>query len=92
MPDLPDDREYHSQSGLTLCGGLDTDAIRRSCLTFTQGTWRTSHNLVHQRDGHTSWQSYRGIILMGGNYSDDTAELLTDSGDSVEIFTLKHPS
>ena len=34
LPPLPDDRYFHTQSGLLTCGG---DTSPTSCLTLTQG-------------------------------------------------------
>ena len=92
LPQLPDDRKYHTQTGPTLCGGYDSDDIKSSCVTFKGGSWTTSHTLVHQRSFHTAWNSPRGIILFGGIVSPDTAELLNKDGGSQEIFKLKHNS
>ena len=93
LPQLPESRRYHTQTGLTVCGGgldSDSDDIKRTCVTLTNGSWRTSHNLVHPRGGHTSWASPIGIIFFGGLYSQDTAEVLKEDGTSEEIFKLKH--
>ena len=42
--------------------------------------------------GHSSWSSPAGILLMGNLWNPrTTTELLVDtSGDSVESFTLQH--
>ena len=55
LPDLPDARHSHSQSGLVTCGGGETPA---SCLTFSpaSGTWTASHSLAKPgREAHCSW-------------------------------------
>merc|ERR1712106_659303 len=43
LPDLSDNRDWHSMSGLTICGGDDKDKgidkSLNSCLVFSQGEW-----------------------------------------------------
>ena len=92
LPDLPDNHNGHTQSGLVTCGGYNT---RTSCYTLTNGTWTKSHTLRYERIDHSSWTSPLGIVLMGGGYYSDsvsltTTELLTDDGQSKELFTLQH--
>ena len=83
LPDLPDDRYVHSQSGLVTCGGgaYNSDS-QTSCLTFSSGQWRTSHQLQHGRWEHSSWMSQHGVVLMGGSDSLTTTEILTEDGQS----------
>ena len=92
LPDLPDDRYGrfgHTQSGLVACGGWDRDTPT-SCLTFSSGLWKTSHQLQHSRYLHSSWMSQHGIVLMGGSGRPTTTEILTDDGQSSPSFTLKY--
>ena len=89
LPDLPDARYYHSQSGVVTCGGGRSDT-RTSCLTFSSGQWRTSHQLQQSRYEHSSWMSQHGIVLMGGDYSRSTTEILTKDGQSSPSFPLKY--
>ena len=89
-PQLPQNRRYHTQTGLTACGGVDSGA-QRSCVTLTGGSWTTSHTLVHQRGGHTAWESPLGLILLGGRYSPKTTEILRNNS-SEDLFNLKYPS
>ena len=98
LPQLPEGRRVHSQTGLTACGGYDSDDIKRSCVTLSGGFWTRSHNLVSPRGFHTSWESHQGIMLLGGGvealsggYS-NTTELLKEDGTSEELFHLKYPS
>ena len=46
LPDLPDERTYHTQSGLVICGGYRT---MTSCYKFSSGVWTESHSLLHHR-------------------------------------------
>ena len=87
LPDLPDERYHHTQSGMVVCGGWDT---KTSCLSFISGTWRLSHTLLHERTDHSAWVSPSGIILIGGSRSAMTTEMLTEDGKSVEAFSLKY--
>ena len=91
LPNLPDDRYSHTQSGLVTCGGYRSDT-RTSCLTFSSGQWRTSHQLQHSRYHHSSWMSQHGVVLMGGSTWDSqtTTEMLTEDGQSSPSFTLKY--
>ena len=89
LPDLPDIYYHHTQSGLVTCGGYMGDTLR-SCYTFTNGVWTKSHTLRHARYLHSSWTSPMGIVLMGGDLSRTTTELLTDAGQSTEYFSLQY--
>merc|ERR1712112_511427 len=88
----PDNRQGHSQSGLVTCGGSGGGHnidIQTSCVTFSSGQWRTSHQLQKQRFYHSSWMSQHGVVLMGGG-SPSTSEILTEDGQSSPSFTLKY--
>ena len=92
LPDLPDDRHYHTQSGLITCGGRYSDTWE-SCLSFTDGQWNVSHQLQYNRYRHSSWMSQHGVVIMGGQYygvSWTNTEILTDNGGSTPAFTLKY--
>ena len=89
LPDLPDSRYWHTQSGLVICGGGSLDA-RTSCLTFSSGQWITSHSLQQTRYYHSSWKSQQGIMLIGGSVSGTTTEILNDDGQSTTSFSLQY--
>jgi len=74
LPSLPDERWYHTMDSLELCGGYST---RTTCITFTSGQWVTSHALTEERWGHTSWSTDAGTILMGGDDSGMTTEIIS---------------
>ena len=88
LPDLPDERRFHTMDGLVLCGGCYGNT-GTSCLTFTSGQWTTSHTLLHDRHQHSSWQSEEGLVLIGGDESPTTTELL-QGNYSVPYFDLKY--
>ena len=87
LPDLPNDYYRHTQSGLVTCGGYFTTS---SCIRLIDGKWSQSNTLKHSRQYHTSWTSSIGTLLMGGSGSRTTTELLTDDGQSVELFPLQY--
>ena len=92
LPDLPNKYYYHTQSGLVTCGGGDSSNTATSCVRLIDGEWLQSNTLKQYRYYHTSWTSPLGIVLMGGRGSGTTTELLTEDGQSVELFPLKYGS
>ena len=82
-------RKMHSQTVLLACGsyndhadGLDGTKPLRSCETFNlqTGEWEESHSMQHARFHHGSWQSPKGVMLLGGGKeqaSRTTAEIMT---------------
>ena len=89
LPNLPFGRWWHSQSGLVTCGGGSTES-RTSCVTFSNGQWRSSHTLQYLRYCHSTWSTKGGVVIMGGHSSDNTTEILNENGQSTPSFTLKH--
>ena len=77
LPRLPHGRSAHTQSGLEVCGGHDSNTMT-NCLTFSNSNWTTSHTLLQPRTNHTSWLSPEGVVLMGGSASPNTTELLAN--------------
>ena len=86
---LPEARKYHSQSGLTACGGIG--GASRSCVTFKKGVWTKTH-LSKDWVWHSSWFSNRhGTILMGGSRgTNKAAEKLSENGRLSQSFKLKY--
>ena len=82
LPPLPEGRYRHSQSGLTACGGQDSQA-QDTCTTFSNGAWTTSHHLDPFRKSHVSWNSPSGLMLLGGASSMQTTSLLSSTTSSV---------
>ena len=97
LPEMPDIKMDHTQSGLVACGSSAysvSSSNRQTCITFSSGVWSESHTLINRRSWHTSWSSPIGIILMGGDHNDGistTTELLTNNGVSQNHFQLKYP-
>ena len=88
LPNLPVFRYLHSQTGLLICGG-GNDPRQRSCITFSEGSWKKTHTLRGRgRVGHNAWLVPQGVLLMGGGHSGTTTEVLTDSGQTTLSFNL----
>ena len=91
LPDLPESRYSHTQSGLVMCGGFEGTQLK-SCQTFSNGVWEDTHSnsLIQSRYDHSAWSSPLGIVLLGGHRSPTTTEVLTSDGESTEFFSLKY--
>ena len=96
LPPLPRAGEFgryeHTQDGLLSCGGGGTPS---TCvkLSAAAGGWVETHKLLEDREGHTSWMSQAGLVLMGGSGwgSYTTTELLSSSDSSSSSnFTLQY--
>ena len=91
LPTMPQSKYGHTQSGLTACGGGYSDS-ERSCIKFEAGAWTTlTDNLVEKRWGHSSWVNSNGhILLIGGDNSLTTTEIVYQNGTSIRSFDLKY--
>ena len=92
VPHLPASRWYHTQDGEVACGGsyLHTDTYT-NCVSLTASGWTKSHELVGEREGHVSWLSPDGLLLMGGLSNILKTELLSDnSSSSSPSFRLEY--
>ena len=50
-----------------------------------------SHNLTHERWDHSSWARSDGVVLLGGQYSGKTTEIVTPGNtETTPGFTLKY--
>jgi len=92
LPSLPEDRYGHSMEGLTICGGNNIAGITgptnttTTCITFSSGQWVTSHHLVEERIGHSSWAVAEGTMLVGGDFPPNTTEIVKeDVYDGVPV-------
>jgi hypothetical protein len=81
LPSLPDERWGHTMNSLIICGGPYYSTTPTTCLSFTSGQWITSHTLVEERYDHSSWQTEQGLVLIGGNASPITSEIVATAGD-----------
>ena len=91
LPNLPEKKWQHSQTGVLACGGGSGSAYK-SCFKFADSRWKKSHTMGTSRYGHTGWASPQGVLLIGGTdtQSQTSAELLTDNGGATPSFTLKN--
>ena len=87
VPELPDQRDVHSQDGGLLCGG---DLARSTCLALdtATGQWQPAANLLEERYDHVSWASEAGVVLMGGGSSRNTTEIVREDGSVETGFDL----
>ena len=83
LPDLPSGREGHTMESLTVCGGAGGYG---SCDTLSDnGTWDT-HNLLEYYHSPNSWNSKKGLVLMGSN----TSEWVTGKKKGEYAFPMKY--
>ena len=76
---------------LEICGGGYFTNTTTTCITFTSGQWVTSHALAEERWHHTSWSTEAGIILMGGDLSGMTTEIISQGEyDGVPWFDMQY--
>ena len=61
------------------------------CVHFTSGQWQYSpQTFVKPRRGHMSWQTEKGLVLMCGDYSYFTSEIIpTEEGHEEAGLSLK---
>ena len=100
LPNLMDERAFHTQDGPLTCGGEsrpdpgndDHITKHKTCFIWMSGAWTLSHSLVHARTGHVSFTTSQGTFLMGGEgfRNDKTSELLKHDGSVEPGFELKH--
>ena len=90
LPDMPDSRYGHTVCGGLLCGGQGGD---RSCLKFgPSGFVKATVSLKQRRFWHICWNVPEGVLLLGGEGSPSTTELvLRDGSASVSKFKLSYP-
>jgi len=94
LPQMSQSKFYHSQSGLTACGGLG--GSEKSCIQFQSGSWITlTENLLRKRRYHSNWKTPTGDILLiggddGGGRTYRSTEIVDQSGNSIQSFKLKY--
>ena len=86
-------RVYHSQSGLTVCGGYK---LRTTCFKFENGQWNHLQDMQYGRGSHLSWLKPNGEIVLLGGYADEDQAINYNTTEVVnwisqEPFSLKYP-
>jgi hypothetical protein len=93
LPSLPDQRYRHTMDSLYICGGYYYSSAATNCLHFSSGQWYTSHTLVESRYGQSSWQTDQGLVLMGGDGSPSTSEIVPTAGEQGgPSFGMQYPT
>ena len=87
LSDLPNVRRDH-----TICGGLLCS--EKSCLKLgPSGFVKTTVSLQQHRTYHLCWNVREGVLLLGGESSPSTTELVqVDGSSSVSNFDLSYPA
>ena len=81
-------RYYHTMEGLTVCGGSAYTDTNKLCLALTGAGWANTSYLLEWRYFHTSWASPLGLLLLGGEHSPRSTELIQEDGSSTYSFDL----
>ena len=79
LPDLPRQRQDHTMDALTVCSGSSCDTLS------DDGTWDT-HNLLEYNSSPNSWNSKKGLVLMGNS----TSEWVTGKREGEYAFPMKY--
>jgi len=90
---LPHARLSHTMDSEILCGSFAGSPVQTTCIKFSpeDDEWTNSHTLTQKRVGHSSWMTNKGLLLMGGWYSDTTTELLSlEGGQGVPSFEMEY--
>ena len=92
LPDLPDDRYYHTQDGSLMCGGKVTT---RSCRRWNNdtGAWDlVTESLIEERIHHISWTPVDGSVtyLMGGWRSAKSSDAVHKNNSVTSSFRMRH--
>ena len=95
LPDLPEDRYYHTSEDGVICGGGDTTAaVTTSCTEISSGSWSSdAFKSIRPRWYHLSWTFNQGeLILLGGGANHETmrtTDIVTTNGTVVPGFDLQ---
>ena len=93
LPQLPEDRTFHTQDGELACGGgVFASNTNLHCVKWipAAGTWTQSHTLRQRRRDHVSWATASGVYLIGGYYSGRTSEKVKVDGSVEDGFGLQY--
>ena len=91
LADLPAGRAEHSQSGDLLCGGLgQARELHNSCVRWRGRVWTTWAVLQTVRVGHSAWNSSAGLVLMGGDITRKSTEIVKGKNRVEKYFPMKY--
>ena len=84
---MPVARYYHSQIGLTACGGTES---KSSCATLVKGEWNVKFQfLQHQRFEHVAWLRPDGTFQLMHGYNSQKSEVVDIANDARLILQEK---
>ena len=81
LPSTPYEYYGHGMAGQTVCGGKHTN----SCVTFADGNWTSSGELLEKRLGLVGWSSPEGPVMIGGYSSDLTTEMVNEGPNTFSF-------
>ena len=73
LPAFPDGRWGHTMDKLFICGGYYHSL---TCLSLLSGEWVATHVLHHRRYASNSWDTSQGLLILGGDDSPHTSEVV----------------
>ena len=69
---------YRECEGGLLCGGKEEQSIFSNiCYQRTENKWEKLKFFITSRNGHTAWNSSRGLVLIGGDHTATATVLIT---------------
>ena len=91
LADLPEQTNGHSYSDGLVCGGVGRGRVgRNSCVKWTGRRWRTWVVLETIRVGHSAWNTSAGLVLMGGDLTRKSAEIIKGEDRVEKYFDMKY--
>jgi len=85
-PNMPTSRSQTVAHGSLVCGGWNGHP--RDCIELRDGAWQTAHTLNQKRVRSSSWDSSKGLVIMGGQRANTTTEILRDDLTSDPYFNI----
>ena len=91
---MPDSRFGHTMDGKWLCGGSTYFKTSKKCMSYTGSSWEPFPvDLLADRIYHVSWKRPDGkLVLMGGQYSSETSEIMDFKSKPMKGFEMKYPT
>ena len=89
LPQLPEPLREHTYEGGLICGGREQNSVSKYCYQRTGNKWERLKFTITARNGHSAWNSSRGLVLIGGDHT-ATATVLVTRHEERKYFDLKH--